>query len=269
MITTINNPGALHPYKLKNLREIASSGWARLMKGEWITVIKFLLTESINYLNREKIRSKQGKLFCPVCGNHAGAFVHMSNQLRFSWNSACGHCSSRARHRGLFGVYREAARSLTKESVVLHFAPEPAFYSLFKDKTFQYVTSDYLLEDVDLPNQDIQELSLPDDSYDLILCNHVLEHVPDDKKALKELYRILKPGGRLLLTIPGNYRRSRTIYFSHLNHNGHYRDYGSDFVDLFRAIFSHQEVIDLHDRQEGFNMAIRKYEWLFIGHKVK
>jgi SAM-dependent methyltransferase len=269
MITTINNPGALQPYKLKSLRGIASSSWSRLKEGDVITVFKFLITESINFLNKGKIKRKEGKYFCPVCGNHSGAFVHLSNRLRFSWNSACGHCSSRARHRGLFNVYKEATEEMTNENSVLHFAPEPAFYSILKGKAFKYITTDFVLEDVDLPKEDIQKLTLPDNSYDLILCNHVLEHVPDDKKSLMELYRILKPGGKLLLTIPGNYKRSRTIYFSHLNHNGHYRDYGSDFVQLFSSIFQDYEVADLHNKQHKLNLAIRKYEWLFIGTKLK
>lgn len=267
MITTINNPGALRPYKLKSLRGIAGSMWARLREGEVITVVKFLITESINFLNRKKIRSKTGNYFCPVCGNYSGAFVHLSNRLRFSWNSVCGHCSSRARHRGLYKVYQEATAELTKENSVLHFAPEPAFYSILKGKSFQYITTDFVLEDVDLPKEDIQRLTLPDNRYDLILCNHVLEHVPDDEKSLLELYRILKPGGKLLLTIPGNFKRAKTIYFTHLNHNGHYRDYGYDFVQRFRSIFQNYEVVDLHDRQQGANLAIRKYEWLFVGKK--
>jgi SAM-dependent methyltransferase len=267
MITTINNPGALQPYKLKSLKGIASSSWARFKKGEVIAVFKFLITESVNFLNREKVKSKTGKYFCPVCGNYAGAFVHLSNRLRFSWNSACGHCSSRARHRGLFNVYKEATAWMTKEHSVLHFAPEPAFYSILKGQSFQYITTDFVLEDVDLPKEDVQQLTLLDNSYDLILCNHVLEHVPDDRKSLWELYRILKPGGKLLLTIPGNYKRNKTIYFTHLNYNGHYRDYGSDFVQLFSSIFKDHEVVDLHDKQQGLNLGIRKYEWLFVGTK--
>ena len=269
MITTVNNPGALQPYKLKSLKAIASSCWHMLEKGEIIAMSKFLITESVNFWNKKKIKSETGKYYCPVCGKHAGSFVHLSNRLRFSWNSACGHCSSRARHRGLFNVYQQATEWMTKENSVLHFAPEPAFYSVLRGKPFKYITTDFVLEDVDLPKEDIQNLTLSDNQYDLILCNHVLEHVPDDKKSLQELYRILKPGGKLLLTVPGNFKRSKTIYFKHLRHNGHYRDYGSDFVQLFSSVFQNHQVVDLHDKQQNLNLAIRKYEWLFIGTKLK
>jgi ubiquinone/menaquinone biosynthesis C-methylase UbiE len=73
--------------------------------------------------------------------------------------------------------------------------------------------------------EDIQNLSFPNAQYDLILCNHVIEHVPKDEMALKEISRILKPNGKAIITIPGNYQRDNTIYFNHLRFNGHYRDY--------------------------------------------
>lgn len=154
----------------------------------------------------------------------------MSNSFRYSFNSVCKYCSSRARHRGLSIFYKKEISGLGTESKVLHFAPEPVFYSIFKNKSFCYQTTDYILEDVDLPKQDVQNLSIADDMYDRVLSNHVIEHVQDDIKALSEMYRITKKGGRVIITVLGDYKRRSKAYFDNLKNNGHYRYYGIDFI---------------------------------------
>ena len=76
---------------------------------------------------------------------------------------------------------------------VLHFAPEQAFYKLFRNlKNIEYTTTDLFSPLADV-KADICNLPFEDNSYDIIFCNHVLEHIPDDTKAMQELYRVLKP----------------------------------------------------------------------------
>ncbi|MBL7853054.1 MAG: class I SAM-dependent methyltransferase [Cyclobacteriaceae bacterium] len=150
---------------------------------------------------------------------------------------------------------------------VLHVAPEPAFYRILRGGPFTYHTSDFYLDDVDFPREDIQRLSFKSETYDLILCNHVLEHVPDDQVALRELFRVLQPGGVLLLTVPGDFERPETKYFGHLNYNGHYRDYGRDFLSRFRQVFPGGDVADMASAHPQRNIGVRKGEWLFIGKK--
>ena len=83
-----------------------------------------------------------------------------------------------------------------------HFAPEQAFYKRFrKQKNLDYTTTDLLSRLADV-KADICNLPFKDNEYDVILCNHVLEHIPDDTKAMQELYRVLKPGGMAILQIP-------------------------------------------------------------------
>jgi ubiquinone/menaquinone biosynthesis C-methylase UbiE len=129
---------------------------------------------------------------------------------------------------------------------VLHFAPEQAFYKLFRNqKNLDYTTTDLYSPLADV-KADICNLPFEDNQYDVILCNHVLEHIPDDTKAMQELYRVLKPGGMAILQIPQDL--SRTVTFSDdsitdqkerakiFGQYDHVRIYGRDYFDKLRGI---------------------------------
>ena len=94
------------------------------------------------------------------------------------------------------------------------------------------------------------------DSFDFILCNHVLEHVPNDYKALKELYRILKHSGLAIITVPGNWRIEKTIEYDYPDGNGHYRDYGLNFISVLDNIFTAIECIDLYKYNDIYHLAL-------------
>jgi hypothetical protein len=264
---TIDNPGGFTPYRFKSFRKVGSSVISKLKIKDYTGALGLLVTELLNKWDKNKILDKKGKYYCPLCGNHCGSFVHISNSFRYSFNSICPYCSSRSRHRGLFVFYQNEIGRLTAASKVLHFAPEPVFFPIFRNKLFQYQTTDYFLEDVDLPKQDVQNMSLPDESYDLVLSNHVIEHVPDDEKALSEMSRITKKGGKVIITVPGNFKRTQTVYFDHLNNNGHYRDYGTDFADKMKKVFSKVECFDLNKLDKSGELAIPENELAFIGIK--
>ena len=136
---------------------------------------------------------------------------------------------------------------------ILHFAPEPVFYKLFQP--FEYLTADLELVDVDM-QLDIQNIDYESDSFDLILCNHVLEHVPNDYKALKELYRILKHSGIAIITVPGNWCSEKIIEYDCPDGNGHYRDYGLNFISVLQNIFTVIECIDLYKYNEIYHLPI-------------
>lgn len=267
MSTTAINPGSFKQMSIKNVKAIASNFVRKTMKFRVLEAVNGLISDSKNLIDKKKITSKKGKYFCSICNNRSESFYHMSNAFRFSWNSACFHCSSRGRHRGLFYLYSELVENLDSTKKILHFAPEPVFYPIFKEKKFTYQTTDYFLEDVDFPKIDVQKINMPDNQFDIILSNHVIEHVADDLSALKETFRILKTGGKFILTVPGNYNKYSTVYFKDLSNNGHYRDYGMDFLEKFGSVFKNAKCFDLSKYNEKHGLGIQKNEMVFIGEK--
>jgi predicted SAM-dependent methyltransferase len=135
--------------------------------------------------------------------------------------------------------------SKTKKSL-LHFAPEQAFYKIFRyQKNLEYTTTDLLSPLADV-KADICNLPFEDNCYDMIFCNHVLEHIPDDTKAMQELYRVLKPGGMAILQIPQDLSRATTFADDTIvgqkeraeifGQYDHVRVYGRDYFDKLRSI---------------------------------
>jgi predicted SAM-dependent methyltransferase len=134
----------------------------------------------------------------------------------------------------------------TAPKKVLHFAPEQAFYQLFRNqKNLDYTTTDLLSPLADV-KADICHLPFEDNAYDVILCNHVLEHIPDDTKAMQELYRVLKPGGMGIFQIPQDLQRATTFSDDTITDQkeraaifgqyDHVRIYGRDYFDKLRSI---------------------------------
>lgn len=150
------------------------------------------------------------------------------------------------RHRLLWLYLQNETDFFTKELKVLHFAPEQAFYKRFRNqKNLKYTTTDLESPLADV-KADICNLPFEDNSFDFILCNHVLEHIPDDKKAMQELYRILKPGGIGIFQIPQDLNREVTFEDDSIvdkterarifGQYDHVRVYGRDYFDKLRAI---------------------------------
>jgi SAM-dependent methyltransferase len=132
----------------------------------------------------------------------------------------------------------------TERKSVLHFAPEQCFLKRFRAlKNIDYTTTDLLSPIADV-KADICDLPFKNDSYDVILCNHVLEHIPDDTKALQELYRVLKPGGYGIFQIPQDLSRTTTFEDDSITDKkerakifgqyDHVRVYGYDYFNKLR-----------------------------------
>ncbi len=139
---------------------------------------------------------------------------------------------------------RDAETSSTLK--VLHFAPEQEFYKRFKkQKNIHYTTTDLFSPLADV-KADICNLPFEDNQYDVLFCNHVLEHIPDDTKAMQELYRVLKPGGMAILQIPQDLNRATTFSDDSITDEkerakifgqyDHVRIYGRDYFDKLRSI---------------------------------
>ena len=150
------------------------------------------------------------------------------------------------RHRMLWLYLNDETDFFTAPLKVLHFAPEQAFYKLFrKQKNLDYTTTDLFSPLADV-KADICDLPFEDNQYDVILCNHVLEHIPDDTKAMQELYRVLKPGGMAILQIPQDLNRETTFADDSITDQkerakifgqyDHVRIYGRDYFNKLRSI---------------------------------
>ena len=115
------------------------------------------------------------------------------------------------RHRLLWLYLKKETDFFKAQKKVLHFAPEQCFLNRFKAlKNLDYTTTDLLSPIADV-KADICNLPFQDNTYDVILCNHVLEHIKDDTKAMQELYRVLKPNGMAILQIPQDLSRKTTF----------------------------------------------------------
>ena len=251
-VTTKINPGSFQPFPKITLRKILSKAYARLRQRDIPALANGLVADSSNWLVQSQ---KKPRYYCNLCEEQLPYFVHVSNRLRIKWHSVCPNCNSRPRHRGLKILYETVLKEM-KNPKVIHFAPEPVFYPLFQPLEKNYKTTDFILEDVDFPKEDIQALSFEGDGYDLALCNHVIEHVPHDDKAIAEVARVLKKGGIAIFTIPGNWRKDKTLNFKDLSFNGHYRDYGMDVVGLFSQSFSNVDVKDLADYNGNYQLPL-------------
>ena len=150
------------------------------------------------------------------------------------------------RHRLLWIYLQNETDFFTAKKKVLHFAPEQAFYKLFRNqKNLEYTTTDLLSPLADV-KADICNLPFKDNEYDVILCNHVLEHIPDDTKAMQELLRVLKPGGMAILQIPQDLNRDKTFADDSIvdqkerakifGQYDHVRIYGRDYFDKLRSV---------------------------------
>lgn len=183
--------------------------------------------------------SKPEKHDCNLCG-YSGRFWPFGDPPRRG--AACASCGSKERHR-LLGLWVSANSTAVDGAKILHFAPEPLLTTLFRERSSAYQSADLDPQFADTV-LNIEAIDLPDNSIELVICSHVLEHV-DDSKALAEMHRILKPGGLALLMFPvvegwgRTYENpdhtsagDRTRYFGQ---HDHVRMFGSDVRERIRA----------------------------------
>lgn len=192
--------------------------------------------------------------YCPVCGNSSSRFRPTGLVPRD--DAQCAHCGSLERHR-LLWLY------LTNESDLfdrhprrmLHVAPERCLEKRFKD----LLGEDYLTADLYNPRamvrMDITQIEYPERTFDVIYCSHVLEHVPDDRQAMREFYRVLKDDGWAILLVP--ITADQTIEDPKLEdpverlrrfgQADHVRRYGPDYVERLQEAGFRVETITVDD----------------------
>ncbi len=197
-------------------------------------------------------RHRGDAVTCPVCEHSFDAF-------KSDWNrtgALCWRCGSHERHRAQWLLLQRRPELLDNARSLLHFSPEWCLRQRLQAiPGLRYVTADLNPDGVDL-KLDITALDLPDDAFDAVLCSHVLEHVPDDAAAMRELRRITAPQGFCLVMVPLALDRQSTyedpaitapedrerefLQFDHV------RLYAPDIADRLRAAGFDVETIDMH-----------------------
>ncbi len=210
----------------------------------------------ISYLVRPflKIYLKGSRYTDPIDGNSFRKFLPYGYENQRE-NVLSPSTLSLERHRLLWLYLKYHTGFFSKNLKVLHFAPEQAFYKRFRKlSNLDYTTTDLNSPLADV-KADICDLPFENHSFDFILCNHVLEHIPDDKLAMQELYRVLKPGGTAILQIPQELDRALTFQDDNITdpkerakifgQYDHVRIYGRDYFDKLRQIGFKVEEVDL------------------------
>lgn len=160
------------------------------------------------------------------------------------------------RHRLMWLFLRDETTFFTSEKKLktLHIAPEQCFLDIFrKQENLEYITSDLESPIADV-KADICDLPFKDNSFDVVFCNHVLEHITDDKKAMQELFRVMKRGGFGVFQIPQDLLRETTFEDNSITDKkeraeifgqyDHVRIYGKDYFNKLRSIGFKVDEID-------------------------
>lgn len=138
---------------------------------------------------------------CPVCTKRYRKFLPYG-RINPRENALCPNCLSLERHRLIWMYLQEQTDFFTSKKKILHIAPEACFIDRFE----KIHGAGYITADIESPlakvKMDIHQIPFEANQFDVVLCNHVLEHVQDDIQAMREIYRVLKPGGFSILQIP-------------------------------------------------------------------
>lgn len=190
--------------------------------------------------------------YCPVCEKSAARFV--PHGIRPEPERRCLHCGSLERHRMLWTFFTRRSDLFDgKPKRVIHFAPEPCISQRLSARLGNRYLSADLQSSTAMFLADLTDLPFKDGVFDVVICSHVLEHIPDDRRAMAEIRRVLKPTGWAAVLVPIIYpehtdedlsitdpeeRLRRYFYPSHL------RAYGeADFAARLRGAGMSVELV--------------------------
>lgn len=188
-------------------------------------------------------------------------------------NILCPACLSTARERLLIGLLKDKIKISGKK--ILHFSPEKNIYNLIKQNNV-VVAADiepllYKIIDAKIKGEDATSLSFADNTFDAVIGNHIMEHIPNDAKAMAEIYRVLKPGGRAILQVPYSVKIASTTETPEINdpqkqsawygQRDHVRIYQlEDYVKRLQKAGFKVEVIDYNNLNAYYKNAIQPNE---------
>jgi SAM-dependent methyltransferase len=208
---------------------------------------------------------------CPICG-YRGMFISVGHPPR--WDARCPQCGSRERHRLMYLWIHEGGGDRLAGKRVLHFAPERIVQRMMRDNP-RYETADLYQPGV-THRADITRVPLPDASYEMVIAHHVLEHIDDDRQAMREMFRLLRPGGVAVLSAPINATRPQTYEnaaiidpaerCAHFSAPDHRRYYGLDFADRLAEAGFLVSRFRLPPEQE-VRYGLLRDEWITLARK--
>jgi SAM-dependent methyltransferase len=204
---------------------------------------KHLIRISYIFMRLSALFYRGNNVECPICGGRFRKFLPYGHTT-IRENALCPKCLSLERHRLMWMFLREKTSFFRANLRVLHIAPEQCFLSRFRKlSNIDYITADMESPIADI-KLDIQDMPFSDDQFDVVICNHVLEHVKDDRKAMSEILRVLRKGGFALMHVPIDYSMKETYEDStisspkdrekHFRQKDHYRLYGLDFTERLK-----------------------------------
>jgi hypothetical protein len=204
--------------------------------------------------------------WCPVCGKWSRRFRAFGKIRRR--DAKCPHCGSLERHRFVWLYFTEKTDLFDERAKkMLHVAPEEWFAPRIKKRLGKgYITAD-LMDRRAMVKMDVTDIKYPDETFDVIYCSHVLEHVQDDRRAMREFFRVLKRGGWAILIVPID--ADKTIEDPSIvdpaerlrvfGQEDHVRRYGPDYVDRLRDAgfaVTVQRVADLAEGDRATRMGL-------------
>ena len=187
------------------------------------------------------LANKGDNVTCPVCDHSYKKFLPYGRVARE--NALCPNCLSLERHRLMWLYLKEKTDFFTGNLKVLHIAPEHCFISRFENlKNLDYITAD-LESPLAKVKMDVHQIPFEDNTFDVVFCNHVMEHVEDDLKACSEINRVMKPTGWGIIQSPV-YPLKETIEDKSITdpamreklfgQRDHVRKYGRDYAERLR-----------------------------------
>ena len=222
------------------------------------------------------------KVECPVCGKTFRKFLSYGSDKAHRENVLCPSDLTLERHRLMWLYLKEHSTFFETERLdVLHIAPEQCFHGLFKkQKNLNYLTGDLVSPLADL-HFDLHQIPLENDRFDVIFCNHVMEHVEDAHQCMKELFRVMKPGGWGIMQVPQDHNREITLedpaiispedrekfYWQ----KDHVRLFGQDYPEwLSNAGFQVEQFLmkDVYSEEQINRFRLQKEEILYIVKKI-
>jgi len=217
-----------------------------------------MLSKNRLALTFKKIKYLGKHVECSICGSHYNFFMPFGLNRRE--NALCTNCGALERHR-LVWKYMQQQTNLFKDDItLLHMAPEKMYCERFQHmENLKYFPCDLDPEKypfIKMIKADVTNLQFENDSFDVILCNHVLEHIPDDRKAMQELYRVLKPNGWAILQVPIDHTRAVT-----------YEDFSITDPKEREKVFGQDDHVriygkDYSDRLSESGFTVKKDDWV-------